>query len=1616
MGETCSPGETPTGSIHYCQAVSFEVDLNVLDMCVAHFVDGVTPDLVTSHVCSLERNLGQLLDQDGNGIFNIFDVDGCVRAFVNSPGCNTATQVCPPGFVYCEGNDACGEGLYCDTDLHRCRRDCGFVGNRELNGVEFLERPCFGHLKTCDYNRGSCEPVQLDGLTCQVDGDCPQGAYCYLGFCEPTCSRSVDCPGSDWHCSPTQRCMPNPSPAADDGFVFDPRGYVVQFATKDLRLSEINNEIAAPLLIMDLRSKRQVFDNPSVVFGYRAEVTYSKKQDARCNRPSDEWSDADRLDCLIDDSEEFVNVQSPFGAIFADGNPAIEISLNDEAAGRLTPGLYQATLTAIYNNGGQDSLTISFRKTAIGGEYVGRLSVYYDRPQDVLGTSNLAMQLHVDMGANPIAWHTLLARENLQPEEDLVDVSEGLPVAGVIHGNESLMFNLPSALSRRQNEVPVRGIYSPELGRMRLIAVIDIEPDFCRSDFGTCGSGEPSELVVDNVFGRKVRRLIEFVGPFDARLRRFGGVYRETLTGLVPYAVTLDGGFLLEQLSSDNAPVDASAPLLTASGDAAVGFPEALEVQSQLATEVKLACAGLDDVAGHFVNRAAFDAYMDGFDNNAGAGPILPDLVHFEGLLQGAVDTLDRPGNDTGAALTLYEFLQGQIFLCTENDGVNCIDEQKVRCGMALYRKAILNGWIDRNDLMGAGQGDFDLFCSPVDPSESCTIPAANNRTLAVLHEHNRFFRELTHALKYQAASDLSDAFFTLFRNHGEASISQAESLSHKNTKLTSAWNRYNQVRVEIMSPTGTAVLFDWPMAYFRTRGNVWLDEIYGILAERIDAFEELVDIKRRAFVSADEGDFVAVHHLLQMEYLSYLYLMFLQKHWQQESFAYTGNAGRMLDEGQLIAARVNETRNPLGFHPNQIFFENGNLQRVNWVNYKDQLRSGGISGAGLLGDVNAAIQVAISDLKASLSSTHVLKERIRGARQEFERSVAGLCGPAVSPPGEKGCDLLAEEERKIELNCRGVDCRYDYRCEGEACESVAKLFNAATGDSLEQVACRIDTPDFGVLFDGAERPCVRGQMGALLQEKAQLELQRRQIFRQVNMLLRQVHNQSKLIRESERQNQVLLDYLDKKDGELTLIQEGIIAAEYAFDTAVAAADALDCTVGTSSNCAGKAGAVAARGTAIGVKHGVVSQLAVLKEHVQRSQNIELTKMSQQEALRQQRMVLDNLGTGVENLIAEYELVTQQIFNLNHRLMDTHFLATQAAKHHKEEVDQLIENLVGSEPGSALRRNAKVQQANNKFLEVVRVTYKMAMAFIHSYNLRDQADQIINQVFQIVTPRGVEEFIDQLETFERDYCGLSGIDCDAEHNVSYLRFSLRDELFPTLRDIVDPRTGAVLTKGEQFHNLITSSAFIKKRKRGTKLVEQIELPFAVWLNDRGAISGAVQRWMLSPFECNHIVVGRGEGSVGVNVVGTRLSHNIEFEILRGNTDFIRACEPHQVIPPGGGLPVTEYPINPFIVGYAPHNALALQDSPPSFLTRSGNRTACKNRLENSQGFLTDESCYFFFARDRSLAAPDWKVVIPVHGGVDNRWILGDGLPEDERPIVEDIVVYVRYRKRPIESN
>jgi hypothetical protein len=395
-----------------------------------------------------------------------------------------------------------------------------------------------------------------------------------------------------------------------------------------------------------------------------------------------------------------------------------------------------------------------------------------------------------------------------------------------------------------------------------------------------------------------------------------------------------------------------------------------------------------------------------------------------------------------------------------------------------------------------------------------------------------------------------------------------------------------------------------------------------------------------------------------------------------------------------------------------------------------------------------------------------------------------------------------------------------------------------------------------------------------------------------------------------------------------------------------------------------------------------------------------------------------------DGLIESLRVNLQAALAVEIGIEENRFLAEDAAAGINDRLTLVFDHLVGRESGSVLLGNHLVRQSGATFQRILEVTYRMTMAFALRYNLSTAEQHALEErVFQAVTLEEIEALVETLRERERTYCAAEAIDCDAFNNLSVLRVSLRDLLFPELRDLIDPATGVVVTKGQQFHNIITSPPYLRRRVRGVFEVDQIEVPFTIPLFE--SQTADAERWLLPPTQCNHILdgdpTGRADsaGTLAVNVVGENLddpSESVFYEVARGHVDQVRACHP-EVQATAGELPHLEYEVRSHSIGYAPESQAAQQITPPTFFVRSGELPACINSPER-RGVLTETDCWRFFARDRSLAAPDYTLTIPLSiDGTDtnNTWLRGEGLPAAARPVIEDLVVYLRYRSRPISD-
>lgn len=1598
IGERCVRGAGIGRSRFYCQAVPFDVDLNFLDQCVSYFLSEVRPDLSGGASCSAARRLEAMLDRNQDGQFTLVDLDLCVQHFLKRVPCDAATATCPEvGQQYCTTDAECGSGLHCSPELRRCTRECGLVVTRGDRQTDALDRTCTGRFKTCDYTKGRCVSVDPTQTLCTADRDCPSGAYCFLGYCAAECYRNLDCPDG-WRCGGDQRCAPSPSPGVTGAR--DPRELSVVFAQSRVTLGGVDRNASLPIVMMDRETGQPVTATKAAVVGYRLETTYGARED--CPRDLSALTPAERDACVVDSDEAWLTLEQPFGTL-ASGDASVRVALDERAVEALAPGSYEVRLRAILSNGGTTQVAVRYERPGVDGVYSGNLSVYLDAPSNRITTTKLSMQLKVE--PDQTNWQSLMLANGLDPAEEFIDLTSGRRVTGYIDADDSVSISQtegdPLRASALGSRVPVVGLVNTD--RMRLIAVVDMPADFCRTTTGPCTTTTPADDGLRNPFGRAIRRKIELIGPLDLDQKRFEGVYRETVSGLAPYPVTLEGGFRLRQIRPDASSLPSAFQRSLVVGPANLDFPARSALIGDLDREIRNRCdaATLARFGVQASNPLDVLTASDFGQALAGGDSLFPAAVSFAGRVEEALRGLGPAAN--GAAITLSDVFAGQIRLCQQDPtpSLGCVDLNALRCGQAIHQKAIVSGWVNGGLLPFEAGGPAPAFCANgPGTGTDCPWTGSQAPNLVTFQEHNRLYREVTQALVFAAGNAVSDAFYRLYRTGGAGSaVGEASAFSFKREKLQEALSYYAQARQATLASPVTDVLFRWPAESLEGMGAV-LRQLAELSRARFSTALGRADLERRLLEVGGEGQYRLVQHMAHLEYLESVWLAALERQWEGAGFVYDGNAPRILDEANALLTKIDTGTNALGLDADRVFFENADPTVNNWEYFKQRVELRLTGTSILVPSIVQTRQRAIDEMQAALQQQNTFKESILLEQLQVENALDELCGAPDTLP--VAC-TANDQQRVAAQQCSGPSCLLSYQCDqGDGqneCSRVIQSFDRARSQAGE-VACRSDGRTYAVQMGASQRLCVRGRMGALLQESVALDLQRSNTLARFQNLVRQVARQQQLIRDTQELSASAETLLQEQDGELYELQQRIQIADNIYKQAMATAEGLDCLVivglSNGTSCAGSLAAAGLQVAANAARDIVVFEAETAMASLQRAKEIKFTQVANEKELLSLQASLDTLLLDVENVIAEYQLLTQQLFNLRAQIQDTQQVAQRTADRSAERVTQLVDHLVGLESGNVLVRNRMVEQMSREMEALLGDLYKMTQAFVHQFNLYEEGPALRAELMQIVTLDDVQRFLVRIDQLQTTYCARNQFDCDASNNREVHQVSLRKLLFPELRPRIDPSTGRLVTVGEQFHNLITSPTFLRRVPAGLGSATEIQLPFALWLDE------------LSRFECNHVLAAglRGEGgTVAVNVVGQRLGSSrvrpLRYRLRRGSTDRMRACE------------ATAGPdaIRSYIVGRDRRFATGGGNAP--FVVASTELEACKNNVQLADPATRDsQACWRFFSRDRSLAAPDWTLVLP-NLDREQAWVLGADLPENERPIIEDVILYFRYASRPV---
>ncbi|MBM4321085.1 MAG: hypothetical protein FJ125_14315, partial [Deltaproteobacteria bacterium] len=615
-----------------------------------------------------------------------------------------------------------------------------------------------------------------------------------------------------------------------------------------------------------------------------------------------------------------------------------------------------------------------------------------------------------------------------------------------------------------------------------------------------------------------------------------------------------------------------------------------------------------------------------------------------------------------------------------------------MRCGLALHQKAILRGWVNMDALRRAG-GENDLFCLETVPTEGCPFMAGDRKDLFALQEHNRFWSSAAQIEKFAADRARSDAFLVMFRNEINP-FAAGVALSYKGDKLREAVAGYDRVVKLVAGSPAASVLFAWPASGFKQSGRDWIKIFQTVASDRMDAIAELVDLRRRVFMNTGATDFLFARHLMQQEYLLHIYLMELQARWEGDLFAYAGEAGRALERGQSVVQQLDAERNALGITPDRVFFESTDPDVTNWRHYYGIL-AGEDGRGGKLAEVRAVVLDAVDELRAATSDLDSLEASLAAAQDSLDGSIEEICGPdglgAVGSSGNRCLDRI-----KMDASAAGVsdalrNCMASGDCNREqlGCQDYTNMLsdvNSCTDMVLQfhdglSDTCKLDRQTESVTVLGEERWCMGGAMGAVLDEKALVDLQRRQVVESVKRLAGAM--------------QLEIEYFQRMMGAkygtqtaihiLQIIIAIIETVEYiglaAADFLDKSAEGVDCVLiaGLAFGTDCPTGAIAAA-TKVGAKTAAfTSALAVHKAISALNEIISILETVRDGIIDGLDFSRDMVASTreVEGLINEYALLVRTTMNLEAQISELQRQAQAAGEGYQAQVGYVADHLVG---------------------------------------------------------------------------------------------------------------------------------------------------------------------------------------------------------------------------------------------------------------------------------------------------------------------------------------------------
>jgi len=735
---------------------------------------------------------------------------------------------------------------------------------------------------------------------------------------------------------------------------------------------------------------------------------------------------------------------------------------------------------------------------------------------------------------------------------------------------------------------------------------------------------------------------------------------------------------------------------------------------------------------------------------------------------------------------------------------------------------------------------------------------------------------------------------------------------------------------------------------------------------------------------------------LTQELYLQGTSFIYLQEIWDGDEIKYSNTdwIQQLLVKAEELRLQLDETKNPLGYDPNKIFFHfndeniscgklSDNPDSTNWHYYMKKLFC----------DVNTAKE----DFDDAVGEYNTLKgkelnfdDRLRSSEQNYLERINEICGDLA---GDYTGDFCAP------IDITDVN-DLDYKCANDECSDVVLTFD----QDKNHYSCQQDFENLYIMIGDVERKCYAGEngIGAVLNQINQVKLEQKAVKRRLANLMQTIDLEKDAIDFITEQNEDYKEYYSETTDDLWIYRDKLDWIGVAKEIALTNTDQFDKTVIGGMAFGFDTGWLKSL-IQTGILTGIVYGERHYKEKIhyeQRAEGLKYKEISDNIALAERDKTITKLQLEAHNLAMQYVSLHQQEVSLEYRKQQLLSKAQRYANYFSDANKSIIEYLIGDPQNHRLLRHEKIMDAEYAFEQAIHSAYKTAKSFEYHFNY-PYPGLISNKVFSYGSiselfdnEQGMIAVIDNELKNRWDW----GPGAGEAYHYSYAEISLRDILMPGVQTKYDPETGTEISKGIQFTRFIKSSQYRFQRLDDTNTFkEQIEIPFGVYLQKiNGETDG---RYKIDDQACMAQIEGMWVETHGENLQG----QTFKYGLARSKFDDMKTCfkvKENSSVNNGEASKtkvmrwdISEESNEQFTVKMTSHIGECGEDDP------NNNTASCSGG--------SDGASY----RGRAVAGPGWKLIIPTDSSTQNE----NFFSEEDNFEVEDIKIKVRYKYKLVRN-